>query len=104
MHREIKVHGCLADFGHRFGHFGHVVARRCLVCSRRLRGWPRPAQLPVPLPEQHRTTAAPSTGGTFLDFDPHAMRAYFRQEFEKAKVVVDRMRKEEGKGSGTWNA
>ncbi|WP_437658793.1 YcjF family protein [Sorangium sp. So ce1182] len=44
------------------------------------------------------------SGGTFLDFDPHAMRAYFRQEFEKAKVVVDRMRKEEGKGTGTWNA
>jgi len=28
------------------------------------------------------------SGGTLLDFDPHAMRAYFKQEFEKAKEVV----------------
>ena len=28
------------------------------------------------------------SGGTLLDFNPIAMRAYFRDEFEKAKVIV----------------
>ncbi|WP_434047928.1 MULTISPECIES: YcjF family protein [Sorangium] len=27
-------------------------------------------------------------GGTLLDFDPHAMRAHFREEFERAKTRV----------------
>lgn len=35
------------------------------------------------------------SGGTVLDFDPHLMRSYFRQEFEKAKDTVSRIRKEE---------
>ena len=35
------------------------------------------------------------SGGTVLDFDPHAMRSYFRQEFEKAKDTVSRLRKDE---------
>jgi hypothetical protein len=34
-------------------------------------------------------------GGTILDFDPHTMHAYFRQEYEKAKGTVSRLRKEE---------
>jgi len=33
-------------------------------------------------------------GGTLLDFDPHAMRSYFKQEFEKAKVHVADAHKE----------
>ncbi|EYF04405.1 YcjF family protein [Chondromyces apiculatus] len=28
------------------------------------------------------------SGGTFLDFNPHTMRAHFRQEFEKAKETA----------------
>ncbi len=32
------------------------------------------------------------SGGTFLDFDPVAVRAHFREEFEKAKVVVKDMK------------
>jgi len=28
------------------------------------------------------------SGGTVLDFDPHAMRSYFKTEFEKAKETV----------------
>lgn len=34
------------------------------------------------------------SGGTLLDFDPTAMRAHFQQEFERAREVVSRMRKE----------
>jgi uncharacterized protein (DUF697 family) len=37
------------------------------------------------------------SGGTVLDFDPHAVRSYFRQEYEKAKETVARMRKDGGK-------
>ncbi len=33
-------------------------------------------------------------GGTLLDFDPAAMRAYFKQEFEKAKETVSQMKNE----------
>ncbi|AKT43458.1 YcjF family protein [Chondromyces crocatus] len=32
------------------------------------------------------------SGGTFLDFDPHTIRAHFRQEFEKAKETVGHTR------------
>ena len=35
------------------------------------------------------------SGGTLLDFDPHGMRSHFKQEFEKAKVAVGRMQKEQ---------
>lgn len=35
------------------------------------------------------------SGGTLLDFDPHAMRAYFKQEFEKAKEVVASVQEQE---------
>jgi uncharacterized protein (DUF697 family) len=35
------------------------------------------------------------SGGTFLDFDPHAMRSHFKQEFEKAKEKVARIHAEE---------
>ncbi len=35
------------------------------------------------------------TGGTLLDFNPDKMRAYFRQEFEKAKTSVAHTQKEE---------
>jgi uncharacterized protein (DUF697 family) len=35
------------------------------------------------------------SGGTFLDFDPVAMRKYFREEFEKAKERVAQIHKEE---------
>ena len=35
------------------------------------------------------------TGGTLLDFDPHEMRAYFNQEFIKAKDTVARIQREE---------
>ena len=43
------------------------------------------------------------SGGTFLDFDPQAMRHYFKQEFDKAKDVVAQMHKEQQttKKSGT---
>ncbi|MDC0747896.1 YcjF family protein [Polyangium mundeleinium] len=34
------------------------------------------------------------TGGTFLDFDPNAMRSHFRSEFEKAKETVATMQQE----------
>lgn len=30
-------------------------------------------------------------GGTLLDFDPEAMRTYFKQEFEKAKQTVSQL-------------
>lgn len=33
------------------------------------------------------------SGGTLLDFDPHAMRSYFKQEFEKAKEHVAEVQK-----------
>jgi len=35
------------------------------------------------------------SGGTFLDFNPQAMRQYFHQEFEKAKDVIARLQKDE---------
>ncbi len=35
------------------------------------------------------------SGGTFLDFDPHAMRKHFKEEFEKAKEKVAQIHKEE---------
>ncbi|MDI1433376.1 YcjF family protein [Polyangium sorediatum] len=35
------------------------------------------------------------SGGTLLDFDPYAMRAHFKQEFEKAKETVAQMHKNE---------
>lgn len=37
------------------------------------------------------------SGGTVLDFDPQAMRSYFKQEFERSKEAVSRMRREEVK-------
>ncbi|MGK4008335.1 DUF697 domain-containing protein [Sorangium sp. So ce1036] len=33
-------------------------------------------------------------GGTLLNFDPNAMRSYFRSEFEKSKETVARMQQE----------
>lgn len=39
------------------------------------------------------------TGGTLLDFNPDKMRAYFRQEMEKAKASVVQMQKEK-QGAG----
>jgi uncharacterized protein (DUF697 family) len=39
------------------------------------------------------------SGGTLLDFDPAAMRTYFKQEFEKAKVAVANMQKETQKST-----
>ena len=33
-------------------------------------------------------------GGTLFDFDPQAMRTYFRQEFDKAKETVTHLQKE----------
>lgn len=38
-------------------------------------------------------------GGTLLDFDPAAMRAYFKEEFEKAKHTVAQMQSETAKSS-----
>lgn len=35
------------------------------------------------------------SGGTFLDFDPHKMRKYFREEFEYAKDKVSQLHKDE---------
>lgn len=35
------------------------------------------------------------SGGTFLDFDPHKMRKYFREEFEHAKDKVSQLHKDE---------
>lgn len=35
------------------------------------------------------------SGGTFLDFDPHAMRKHFKEEFEKAKEKITQIHKEE---------
>ncbi|MDC0747084.1 YcjF family protein [Polyangium mundeleinium] len=35
------------------------------------------------------------SGGTILDFDPHAMRAYFKQEFERAKETVAKVQEQE---------
>lgn len=35
------------------------------------------------------------SGGTFLDFDPHAMRKHFKDEFEKAKEKVAQIHKDE---------
>jgi uncharacterized protein (DUF697 family) len=34
------------------------------------------------------------SGGTFLDFNPDSLRAHFRQEFEKSKETVTRMKAE----------
>ena len=34
-------------------------------------------------------------GGTFLNFDPHKMRTYFKKEFETAKQTVAEIRKKE---------
>jgi hypothetical protein len=40
------------------------------------------------------------SGGTLLNFDPDKMRAYFRQEMEKAKATVAQMQNEkQGAGS-----
>ncbi|HRI64197.1 MAG TPA: DUF697 domain-containing protein, partial [Polyangium sp.] len=41
-------------------------------------------------------------GGTLLDFDPHKMRSYFKQEFEKARQTVAEVQKnEQAKGNKT---
>jgi hypothetical protein len=34
------------------------------------------------------------TGGTLLDFNPTAMRAHFKQEFERAKIDAARFKPE----------
>lgn len=39
-------------------------------------------------------------GGTLLDFDPQKMRAYFKQEFEKAKETVTTIHGEQQQKSG----
>jgi uncharacterized protein (DUF697 family) len=36
-------------------------------------------------------------GGTLLDFDPEAMRAFFKQEFEKAKQTVSELQTDAAK-------
>ena len=36
------------------------------------------------------------SGGTFLDFDPAKVRAYFRQEFEKGQKLASEMWRESG--------
>jgi uncharacterized protein (DUF697 family) len=41
------------------------------------------------------------SGGTLLDFDPQAMRAHFKDEFEKAKAVVAKLREEEPQGKSS---
>lgn len=38
------------------------------------------------------------SGGTLLDFDPKAMRDYFKQEFEKAREVVAHMQQDKAGG------
>lgn len=38
------------------------------------------------------------TGGTLLDFDPVAMRSYFRSEFEKSKETVAKVHQEKQQG------
>jgi len=40
------------------------------------------------------------SGGTLLNFDPHAMRTHFKQEYERSRERVANMRKEEVKVSG----
>jgi len=40
-------------------------------------------------------------GGTLLDFDPHKMRSYYKQEFEKAKQSVADLKNEQSKGNKT---
>lgn len=35
------------------------------------------------------------SGGTFLDFDPHAMRKYFKEEFEKGKERIAQIHKDD---------
>jgi len=37
------------------------------------------------------------SGGTLLDFDPHAMRSHFRQEYERSREKVAQMRREEAR-------
>lgn len=39
------------------------------------------------------------SGGTILDFDPNAMRAHFKQEFERSKEAVSRLRREEARAT-----
>jgi uncharacterized protein (DUF697 family) len=39
-------------------------------------------------------------GGTLLDFDPHAMRAHFKQEFADAKDLVTKLFEEENSKAG----
>lgn len=38
------------------------------------------------------------SGGTLLDFDPNAMRSYFKQEFEKARSVVSQIQQDKAGG------
>jgi len=40
------------------------------------------------------------SGGSVLTFDPHQMRAHFREEFEKAKEKVAQLQKEQAKAGG----
>ena len=40
-------------------------------------------------------------GGTLLTFDPQVMRAYFKQEFEKAKEVVTKLQQDQKTKSAT---
>jgi uncharacterized protein (DUF697 family) len=37
------------------------------------------------------------SGGTLLNFDPHAMRSHFKQEFERSREKVAQMRREEAR-------
>jgi len=37
------------------------------------------------------------SGGTLLDFDPKKMQEHFKREFEKARLTVDQLRKEDPK-------
>ena len=40
-------------------------------------------------------------GGTLLDFDPHKMRRYFKEEFERAKNTVADIHKDQQAKSNT---
>jgi uncharacterized protein (DUF697 family) len=37
------------------------------------------------------------SGGTLLNFDPHAMRSHFREEYERSREKVAQMRREEAR-------
>ncbi|ATB33172.1 YcjF family protein [Melittangium boletus] len=44
------------------------------------------------------------SGGTLLDFDPKKMQEHFKNEFEKARLTVDQLRKEDSQVETTVRA